>query len=336
MTENKRLLIITVVWNHREALVRLMDSLRNQDTQDFQLLVIDNASTDGVATFLQEEHPDVTVFRNFKNQGWARAMNQGIRLALDHWPEDVREDRFVTCIEPTLSLAPDTLSLLTKALASAPELAMVGPKILKAGWNVREEGEDAEMVPTSILESTGMEMTKARRYYDRGNKEEDKGQYDEKPDVFGLSGMCCVFRAAALKKVELDGEWLDSDLPAGQEMWDLMWRARVRGLQPRFVSKAVAWCVPSPLIASARRERRRATYERCRPVWKNDDVSTRIAHAPWILMGNLKSACVALLHPSLLASFLVSWKDWLRMRRKRKKLITEPRISAKDLRRLFL
>ncbi len=66
----------------------LPDALRTiteQTFRDFQIIVVDNASTDGVTDFLRAHYPEVIVLRNGKNVGFARAHNQGIELARSLW-----------------------------------------------------------------------------------------------------------------------------------------------------------------------------------------------------------------------------------------------------------
>jgi len=336
MQEAKRLAVITVVWNHRDALARLLSSLDKQDERDFQTVVIDNASTDGVSAALQQTHPEIVTFRNFKNLGLAHALNQGICLALGRWSDDALDDRFVAIVEPDVLLAPDALSVLVRALTSDPSVMIAGPKIVRAGSEPREESDEPEIVPTKTLESAGLILTKTRRFFDRGRGEADQGQFDARREVFGVSGGCALFRASALKRLELCDEWLDADLPPGQEVWDLMWRARVLGMPAQFVPEAVAWRIASALKNGPASERRRRNYERARLIWKNDFGVNRFLHATWIFLGALKFFFVALFHPGLAVSAIGSWKDRLRMRAKRRALMKSPHLSAKEMRLWFL
>ena len=69
-----------VTWNSLKYLPFTLKSIFSQTYRDFQVLVIDNNSQDGTIDFLRQDYPEVAVFQNKKNLGFARANNQGIRL----------------------------------------------------------------------------------------------------------------------------------------------------------------------------------------------------------------------------------------------------------------
>ena len=74
--------IVTVNWNTREA---LRDCLRSiyAETRDiaFEVIVVDNASTDGSVAMIRGEFPAVTLIANSANRGFAVANNQAIGRA---------------------------------------------------------------------------------------------------------------------------------------------------------------------------------------------------------------------------------------------------------------
>ena len=71
-----------------EYLPDLMRSIFDQTYQDFSVRIIDNASVDHVGEFMRENYPQVTVIRNTRNLGFGGAHNQGIRYAIDKWPQE--------------------------------------------------------------------------------------------------------------------------------------------------------------------------------------------------------------------------------------------------------
>ena len=88
MESAKKLVINLVTWNSARFLPDLFESLDRQTSDDFTVTVVDNASTDGTLDWLRDHRPDVAVLRNFRNQGFARAHNQAIALALTRWAGD--------------------------------------------------------------------------------------------------------------------------------------------------------------------------------------------------------------------------------------------------------
>jgi len=114
--------IIIVNWNTRDVLRNCLRSVFEQ-TKDisFEVIVIDNASSDGSADMVKREFPGVRLIENTKNLGFAAANNQGMKIA---------KGRYV------LLLNPDTIVLdraIEKTIAFAdshPEAAVVGCCVL--------------------------------------------------------------------------------------------------------------------------------------------------------------------------------------------------------------
>lgn len=74
--------IIIINWNTREALRECLTSVvTNLTGLRAEVLVVDNASTDGSCEMVAECYPDVLLIRNDMNSGFAAANNKAIRIA---------------------------------------------------------------------------------------------------------------------------------------------------------------------------------------------------------------------------------------------------------------
>lgn len=74
--------IIIVNWNTREMLSDCLASIyRHTEKGTFEVIVVDNASSDGSAEMVARDYPQVVLLRNDRNLGFAAANNQGIRIA---------------------------------------------------------------------------------------------------------------------------------------------------------------------------------------------------------------------------------------------------------------
>ena len=74
--------IIIVSWNTRNILRSCLGSVYGQaGNVSFEILVIDNASSDGSADMVAAEFPQVHLIRNTENVGFAAANNQGIAVS---------------------------------------------------------------------------------------------------------------------------------------------------------------------------------------------------------------------------------------------------------------
>src|SRR4030042_3085103 len=74
--------IIVVNWNRREYVGECLNSLRSQSFRDFEVILVDNGSTEGSVEFIEENFPGfVRILKNKENVGFARGNNQGIEVS---------------------------------------------------------------------------------------------------------------------------------------------------------------------------------------------------------------------------------------------------------------
>ncbi|MDY0348443.1 MAG: glycosyltransferase family 2 protein [Tenuifilaceae bacterium] len=129
--------IILVNYNAGPLLARCIASALPQ-AQD--ILVIDNASQDDSIALCQKEFscaPQVRIFQNDKNLGFAAACNQGIRYA---------KGDFILFLNPDCLLSKKALSTLMDALLSDPRAGMAGGLLLNPDGREQEGGRRA--IPT--------------------------------------------------------------------------------------------------------------------------------------------------------------------------------------------
>jgi GT2 family glycosyltransferase len=319
MLEAKRLVVNVVTWNSMAYVTRLMESLRVQDTTDFTVTVVDNASNDGLVAWLKDECPSVVILRNIRNLGFARAHNQAIELALSRWERDDLNNRYVLVTNPDLEFAPNTIRLLMAYMDAHPDVAACGPKLLRAFVN-NVESEEFDVTRSDVIDSTGLVIYKSRRMVDRGAGETDSGQYDQGGEVFGLSGACVLFRASALLDSKLGTEFFDEDFFAYYEDVDLAWRMRNMGLRSHLVPQAAAWhfrsakSIPNAgWLASWKFRRTKSPFinflSSRNHGWvlvKNEDIVNAIIHLPWWLPYEFCKAIAGLFSLSQLKGQLAS------------------------------
>jgi GT2 family glycosyltransferase len=80
-----------------------------------------------------------------------------------------------------------------------------------------------------VLDSTGMYFTPAQRHFDRGSQEKDRGQYERRQLMFGITGAAMLCRRGMLEDLKVNGEVFDEDFFIYREDADLAWRAQLRG-----------------------------------------------------------------------------------------------------------
>jgi GT2 family glycosyltransferase len=204
-----------VTFNSAGDITACLKSLATQTFRDFQINVLDNASSDDTLSRLKAF--DVTLVPSRVNTGFAKAHNDLIRA----YPAE-----YVLMLNPDAILKPDFLEKLVPALASRPDAASATGKLL------RLDGK--------TLDSAGILMLRSQRHLDRGAGEPDLGQFDKGEDVFGPSGAAALYRLSALHDVAVRGQFFDEDFFAYREDADLAWRCRLMGWKSIYVPQAVA------------------------------------------------------------------------------------------------
>ncbi|HEX2178840.1 MAG TPA: glycosyltransferase, partial [Actinomycetota bacterium] len=86
-----------------------------------QVVVVDNASTDGSQDGLSDIDPDVLLLENPQNRGYGRACNQGFAAT---------DAPFVCFLNPDIVPESDSLWLMLKALADRPGVGVLGPRLV--------------------------------------------------------------------------------------------------------------------------------------------------------------------------------------------------------------
>lgn len=202
-------------------LPRCLASVRAQRFAPIQLLVADNASTDGTREILDAATEPGERHLFDRNLGFSAAHNHLIR--------ESRGD-FYLALNPDVELSPDFVARLVEAVSAEPRAGSASGKLLR-------------FAEPGIIDSTGIVMHPSQRHFDRGAGEPDRGQYDAPARVFGASGAAALYRRAMLEDVRVEGEYFDEDFFAYREDADLAWRAQLLGWDCLYVPAAVAWHV---------------------------------------------------------------------------------------------
>jgi len=349
MDEAKRISVNVVTWNSMAYVPNLLGSLREQDTADFTVTLVDNASTDGTLAWIQENHPEAAVLRNFRNQGFSRAYDQAISLAFSRWGESGLDDKYVLIANPDIEFAPDALRQMLGIMDVHKDVAACGPMLLRCYMGTGSDEDRREVVRTAVIDSAGLQIRKSRRVVDRGAGQENNGQFDLVTEAFGFSGACVMFRASALLASKLAGEFFDEDMFAYKEDVDLAWRMRRLGFEARFVPQAVAWHhrrVPSDpnagWLASWRNRRSRSPYVKFLStrnhgwtILKNDTAGNLFIHLPWWLPYEFAKFIAGFLSWTTLKGEVASLAGVPKMLRKRAELTKRAKVGGAAIRKWF-
>jgi GT2 family glycosyltransferase len=129
--------IVVVTWNGWPYTVRCLDSLRTLDYLSYDILTVDNGSTDDSVQQIRTAHPDLELVALGRNLGFAGGANVGIRYALQRGAE------YVWVLNNDVEVEPDTLTPLVEVARLRSGVGIVGPTVWRPSRNGKAEAEPA-------------------------------------------------------------------------------------------------------------------------------------------------------------------------------------------------
>ncbi|MFN7992058.1 MAG: glycosyltransferase family 2 protein [Bryobacteraceae bacterium] len=205
--------VVVINWNGREYLRACLRSLSNQEAADFEVIVVDNGSTDGSVEMMRRDFPAVRVLANTQNRGFCGANNQGFQLA---------RGRFVAILNNDAEVAPGFLAALRRVFDIAPDIGMAAAKVL-----VYEDPRRIDKVG-HLIYPDGQNRG-------RGTGELDTGQYDRLEECLWPDGCAAMYRKSMLDQIG----GFDEDLFIFGDDAELGLRARIAGWRCFYVPDAV-------------------------------------------------------------------------------------------------
>jgi GT2 family glycosyltransferase len=129
-----RVSVVIVVWNAKQYVIECLDSLRDFCENVYsEVIIVDNASTDGTPELVAQRFPEFKLIRNSENLGFAKANNIGMTNCTGE---------FVCLVNSDVKFTSDCIFPMVKYLEGRPEIAMVGPKMLS--------GEDSRVYRSTL------------------------------------------------------------------------------------------------------------------------------------------------------------------------------------------
>jgi GT2 family glycosyltransferase len=228
--------VTIVTYNSGRFIRRCLESVLAQKYPLKEVIVIDNASTDGTCDILEQFEDRCQIVYNEENIGFAAAQNQAIALSSGDW---------VLTLNPDVLLLSDFLHALVDAGQMDPKIGTVCGKLLT-------------MTPTfdipakPVVDSTGIYFNPMLRHLDRGSLEVDNGHYLNYEYVFGATAAAALYRREMIADISIDGEFFDSDFFVYREDADVAWRAQLMAWRCLYVPYARGYHVRSVLPGKRR------------------------------------------------------------------------------------
>ena len=125
--------IVIVNWNTCDLLKRCLETVfLSEGDFTYEVVVVDNASTDTSADMVSDQFPEVELIVSDINGGFSYGNNLGLRALgfLDVGQTEVDAPRYALLLNPDTEVPPDSLCAMIRYMDSRPEIGMAGPKLL--------------------------------------------------------------------------------------------------------------------------------------------------------------------------------------------------------------
>lgn len=300
----KRITVIILTYNSLENIGMLLNSLKKQTFNDYEIIVVDNASQDNTVKFIQENYPEIKIIINPENYWFSKGNNIGIKKA---------QGEYVLICNDDIKLDSNCLQYLVDDLDKDKRIGAITGKILRLTDNT----------DYSIVDCAGLKKTIYRKFSNIGENQPDSGQFDNKRRIFGISGAFFLVRRSALESIKYNQEYFDEDFVAYKEDIDLSYRLQQRGWKIIYQPRAVIWHKRSVKKDELRKNKNKLikAYSYRNHFWvllKNEKILSGIFILPYEL---IKFVYILFFEPYTIKFFIKSLKEIHKILKKRHAII---------------
>lgn len=307
--------VVILSYNGRKWHELFLPKIIEQATSGYEVIVIDNASTDDTYQYLQEQYPHIRTLQIATNRGFANGYHEGLKQI---------QAKYYILLSTDFEVTDGWFPPLLEAMERHEDLAALQPKIRY--WREREYFEYAG-AGGGFKDSLGYLFCRGRIFNDL---EKDEGQYDDDIEVFWASGGCFMVRADLYHKMG----GLDPDLYAHMEEVDLCWRLKNAGYRIGYIGSSTVYHVGGSVISYGSPQKLYYNFRNSLILLLKNErggkllwlfplrlVLDGIAGLQMLLAGKFKlTATIVKAH----FHFYGSLGKWLQRRRDNKKLISKP------------
>ncbi len=206
-----RTAVIILNWNGAEMIKKFLPSVV-EHSQEADVIVADNGSTDDSLSVLEREFPSVKTIVLDKNYGFAEGYNRAIKQVEGKY-------EYVVLLNSDVEVTEDWLAPLVAFMDANPDCAACQPKLL--AYHDKDSFEYAGAAG-GFIDKFGYPYCRGRIF---STVEKDEEQYDAPMEIHWATGACMMVRTSDyLAAGGLDGKFF-----AHNEEIDLCWRLRIYG-----------------------------------------------------------------------------------------------------------
>jgi len=221
-----RLTIIIVSWNVRQHLVTCLRSIEeNKPRAEFEIIVVDNASSDSTVNCIRHDFPEVTVIANEKNLGFAAANNQGIKKS---------RGQYLLFLNPDTIVHPHSLDALVEFMDTNKDVGACGPKLLNEDGTFQPSTRHFPTFRGALYRHTVFRFLRIFRTQYKKYLMKDF-DYSRVQDVDEVTGAALMIRQSVIRQVK----GMDESFFMFYEEVDLCYRLKQAGWRTVFTPEPV-------------------------------------------------------------------------------------------------
>ena len=199
--------IIIVNYNGKELLQKCLDSLLKVNYDNFEIILVDNNSTDGTVEFITKNYPSLIIIKLDSNKGFAEPNNVAAKISKGKYLLFLNNDTVVT---------PNFISEMVKVMETDKKIAICQSLLLKPDGSVDSSGD--------FIDHLGVVYN-------------SKTEIDEIREVSSARGASMLVRSDIFKK--LDG--FDQKFFVTFEDVDLCWRSWILGYRVLIIPTSIVY-----------------------------------------------------------------------------------------------
>lgn len=254
--------VVTPNYNGKKFLKKYFDSLKLNADNIGEVIIVDNASTDGSVDFIREnDYPfTVIIIENSKNEGFAKAVNQAIEIASFDYVFSLNND---------VEVEKDVVSNLLKCMLSDGEIFSVSSKMI-------------QFDNRNLIDDAGDEYNLLAYTKKIGNNK-DINSFNEKREIFSSCAGACLYNKKILDEIGL----FDEEFFAYVEDIDLSFRAQIYGYKNYYCPEAIVYHIGSATTGSKYNEFKIkiAARNNVWMIYKNYSTCQKIANFIFLVIG---------------------------------------------------
>ncbi|CAN5133496.1 glycosyltransferase family 2 protein [soil metagenome] len=222
MIDSPKVAIVILNWNGINHLRQFLPSVLTSIYPNLEIVMGDNASTDGSVEFVRSLYPDIRIIQNDENYGFTGGYNRVL--------SQVDADYYIL-LNSDVEVMPGWIAPVISLMESDPLIAVAAPKIRSY---LQKNFFEHAGAAGGFIDRYGYTFCRGRMFYEI---EEDKGQYQQSGEVFWATGAAMFIK----KHCWDEAGGFDDLFFAHMEEIDLCWRLKNQGYKVMYCAESVVY-----------------------------------------------------------------------------------------------